>query len=149
MSRPTYMKIDLAALRYNLQRVRELAPGRSVIAMVKANAYGHGIARVAHALPMADALGVASLEEGLILRDAGITQPIVLMEGLFYPEEIEEAAKHHFTLVVHHVPHVEMLEKAKVDNPFNVWLKINTGMHRLGIDPAALPEVYQRLAAAQ
>jgi alanine racemase len=143
------MKIDLAALRYNLQRVRELAPGRSVIAMVKANAYGHGIARVAHALPMADALGVASLEEGLILRDAGITQPIVLMEGLFYPEEIEEAAKHHFTLVVHHVPHVEMLEKAKVDNPFNVWLKINTGMHRLGIDPAALPEVYQRLAAAQ
>src|SRR5262245_57795913 len=124
MSRPTYMKIDLAALRHNLERVRELASGRSVIAMVKANAYGHGIARVAHALPMADALGVASIEEGLILRYAGITQPILLMEGLFSSEEIEEAAKHHFTLVVHHIPHIEILEKAKVSRPFTVWLKI-------------------------
>src|SRR5436190_2207161 len=148
MSRPTYMKIDLAALRHNLERVHQLAPGRSVIAMVKANAYGHGIIRVAHALPDAHALGVASLEEGLILRDAGITQPIVLMEGLFYPDEIAEAAKHHFTLVVHHLPHVEMLEKAEVDKPFTVWLKINTGMHRLGIDPAQFPEIYQRLLAA-
>ena len=79
MSRPTFMTIDLAALRHNLQRVRELAPNSAVIAMVKANAYGHGIVRVAHALPHADALGVASLEEGLILRESGVNQPIVLM----------------------------------------------------------------------
>jgi len=138
MSRPTYMKIDLAALQHNLVRVRELASDCAVIAMVKANAYGHGIVRVAHALTHADALGVASLEEGMILRDAGITQPIVLVEGLFYPEELDEAAKRNFTLVVHHLPHVEMLEKAQVEKPFNVWLKINTGMHRLGIDPIQL-----------
>ena len=149
MSRPTYMKIDLAALVHNFERVRDLASGRSVIAMVKANAYGHGITRVAHALPMADALGVASLEEGMILRDAGITQPIVLVEGVFSPEEIGEAAKNHFSLVVHHKPHVEMLEKAKVDKPFTVWLKINTGMNRLGIDPSQFQEVYQRLLAAE
>lgn len=148
MSRPTYMKIDLAALRHNVQRVQAMAVGRSIIAMVKANAYGHGIVRIAHALTMVDALGVASLEEGLILRDAGITQPIVLAEGLFNAEELMEAAKHHFTLMVHHLPHVEMLENAKVNEPFKVWLKINTGMHRLGISPAQLPEIYQRLSAA-
>ncbi len=141
------MTIDLAALRHNLQRVHELAPGCSVIAMVKANAYGHGIERVANALP-ANALGVASLEEGMTLREAGILQPIVLMEGLFYKDEIKEAAKQHFTLVVHHEPHVEMLEKAQVDTPFSVWLKINTGMHRLGIDPAQLDTFYTRLQNA-
>src|SRR5689334_8076161 len=113
MSRPTYMTIDLAALQSNLERVHQFASGRSVIAMVKANAYGHGIVRVAHALPKADAFGVASLEEGVMLRESGITQPIVLMEGLFYPEELAEAARHHFTLVVHHLPCLEMLEQAK------------------------------------
>lgn len=148
MSRPTYMQIDLAALNHNLKRVHELAPMRSVIAMVKANAYGHGLERIGKALSGADALGVASLEEGLRLREAGITQPIVLVEGLFYADEIEEAARNHFTLVVHHLPHVEMLEKAKVKNPFPIWLKINTGMHRLGIDPEQLETIYQRLLAA-
>lgn len=147
MSRPTYMKIDLTALKSNLERVRQLAPKRSVIAMVKANAYGHGIVRVAHALSSADALGVASLEEGLMLREAGITQPIVLIEGLFNADEIAEAAKHHFTLVVHHRPHVTMLEKAKVEQPFKVWLKVNTGMHRLGIDPAEVDTIYHQLMA--
>src|SRR3990167_491026 len=121
MSRPTYMTIDLAALKANLERVHELAPGRKVIAMVKANAYGHGITRVAQALPKVESLGVASLEEGVMLREAGITQPIVLMEGLFYPEELAEALRHEFTLVVHHLPHVEMLEKAMVNKPFPIW----------------------------
>lgn len=148
MSRPTFMTIDLGALRHNLQRVKELAPQSALMAMVKANGYGHGIVRVAKSLEKADALGVASLEEGLILREAGITQPIVLMEGLFYPEEIFEASRGKFTLVVHHMPHVEMLEKAKVDTPFPIWLKINTGMHRLGIDPQDLFQAYERLQKA-
>ncbi len=145
MSRPTYMKIDLAALQKNLGRVRKLASGRKVIAMVKANAYGHGIVRIAHALTGADALGVASLEEGIMLREAGIMQPIVLMEGLFHPEELAIASANDFTLVVHHLPHVEMLEQAKVNKPFSVWLKLNTGMHRLGIDPADTQKIYERL----
>lgn len=148
MSRPTYMTIDLAALSHNLKRVHELAPKRSVIAMVKANAYGHGIVRIAQALSNADAFGVASLEEGLKLREAGITQPIVLMEGLFGADEINEAANNHFTLVVHHLPHVEMLEKAQVSEPFSIWVKINTGMNRLGIEPRQLDAIYARLLAA-
>lgn len=147
MSRPTQMTIDLLALKHNLQRVRELSKGCAIIAMVKANAYGHGIARVAHALFSADALGVASLEEGLILREAGIEKPIVLMEGLFHPDEMEVAAKQRFTLVVHHLQHIEMLEKATIATPFPVWLKIDTGMHRLGIDPDLVPRVYERLNA--
>lgn len=148
MSRPTHMTIDLVALRHNLERVHEIAPGCSVIAMVKANAYGHGVVRIAQALPAADALGVASLEEGMKLREAGMTRPVVLMEGLFYPDELAEAAKHDCTLVVHHLAHVEMLEKAAVEKPFTIWLKINTGMHRLGIDPAEIDTLYQRLMAA-
>jgi alanine racemase len=146
MSRPTFMKIDLAALQKNLERVRKMASGRKVIAMVKANAYGHGIVRVAHALTGADALGVASLEEGIMLREAGIMQPIVLMEGLFYAEELPIAARHDFTLVVHHQPHVDMLEQAKVDKPFSIWLKLNTGMHRLGIDPIDTNKIFERLS---
>ena len=148
MSRPTYMTIDLHALRHNLSRVRELAPDRSIMAMVKANAYGHGIQRVALALDEADAFGVASLEEGLMLREAGITQPIVLMEGLFSADELVEAAQHHFTLVVHHLPHVEMLEQSTIKHAFPIWLKINTGMHRLGIAISDVDQMYQRLLHA-
>jgi len=147
MSRPTFLTIDLAALSHNLERVHQIAKGKKVIAMVKANAYGHGIVRAAKALSAADALGVASLDEGLTLREAGISQPIVLMEGLFNADEVAIAEKNHFILVVHHLPHVEMLEKAKIEKPFTVWLKINTGMHRLGIAPDQLNDIYQRLSA--
>jgi len=142
------MTIDLAALQHNLDRVHALAPGRSVIAMVKANAYGHGIVRVATALTKADAFGVASLEEGILLREAGIRHPIFLMEGLFYPDELAEAARHHFTLIVHHWPGVEILERATDAHVFPVWLKINTGMHRLGFDPKEVRSVYERLRIA-
>jgi alanine racemase len=145
MSRPTYMTIDLSALSHNLTRVHELAPGRSVIAMVKANAYGHGLERIASALHHADALGVASLEEGVKLREAGIQKPIVLMEGLFYPDELIEAAYHEFILVVHHLPHIEMLENTQTPYPFRIWLKINTGMNRLGFSPSDVITIYQRL----
>lgn len=145
MSRPTCMTIDLAALKHNFKRVQQLAPHSKIIAMVKANAYGHGIVRVAQALPSASALGVASVEEGLSLREACIKHPIVLMEGLFYRDELAEAEHHQFSLVIHHEAHVEFLEKAKVKHPLNVWLKINTGMHRLGIDPSDVERIYHRL----
>lgn len=148
MSRPTFLTIDLNALKHNLQRVRECAPQSKIIAMVKANAYGHGILRAAQALWEADALGVASIEEGITLRNAGVTQPIVLMEGLFHADELAEAAKHKFTLVVHHEPHVEMLERADASHPFNVWLKINTGMNRLGVAPEQVRTLHERLSNA-
>lgn len=147
MSRPTFKTIDLAALRHNLDRIHTLVPGRSVIAMVKANAYGHGITQIGNALPTAEALGVASLDEGLLLRESGVKQPIVLMEGLFSADELAIAEQHQFTLVVHHLPHVEILENAVVKHPFPIWLKINTGMHRLGIPMEQLNGIYQRLMA--
>ena len=147
MSRPTQITIDLAAVRHNLQRVHSLAPGRSVIAMIKANAYGHGLVPIAQALQKADAFGVASLEEALLLRKADITKPIVLMEGLFHRDELEAAAQQEMTLVVHHAPQLEMLKQMKPAKPFPVWLKINTGMHRLGINPAEFQSYYAALAA--
>lgn len=147
MSRPTYMTIDLAALQHNLNRVKDLAPHSGIIAMVKANAYGHGIVRVAEALTNADAFGVASVEEGIKLREAGIQKPIILMEGLFAADELAESIRYAFTLVVHHLPHIEMLAQARnLSETLSIWLKIDTGMHRLGISPEDLPNIYERLA---
>lgn len=149
MSRPTHMTIDLGALQHNFKRVKALAPNCGAMAMIKANAYGHGLVRVAQALPHADALGVASLEEGITLREAGVTRPIVLMEGLFSANELSDAARHKFILVVHHHEHVEMLERMKTPQVFSVWLKINTGMNRLGIAPNEVDVMYARLRNAQ
>lgn len=145
MSRPTFITIDLGALQYNLQRVRAIAPGRSVLAMVKANAYGHGMVSIARALTGADALGVASIDEGIALRDAGVTHPIFLMEGLFSPDEVALAARYQFTLIIHHWPQVKMLEQSALKHEFPVWIKINTGMNRLGITPTEAEDVYRRL----
>lgn len=147
MSRPTKLIIDLHALRHNLQQIKKLAPQSLVMAMVKADAYGHGFERVALALSDADAFGVTSLEEGLILKRVGITQPIVLMEGLFSPEELGEAVRNNFQIVVHQNEQVAMLENVKLVKPIPVWVKINTGMCRLGFVPADVAAVYQRLLA--
>jgi alanine racemase len=145
MSRPAQLTIDLPALQHNFEQVKKMVPGRSVIAMVKANAYGHGLERIALALKDAEALGVASFEEGLFLRNAGVKTPILLMEGLFSEAELTFAAEHGFSLVVHHAAHVEMLEKSNIDKPLSVWLKIDTGMHRLGFHPDDVAKMYARL----
>ena len=145
MSRPAQITINLAALRHNLRQIRRMAPGSAVLAMVKSNAYGHGLERIALALPDADAFGVASLEEGLHLRYAGITQPIVLMEGLFHPAELSRAIAYDFTCVVHQVEQVEMLEQYTRSRTVPIWLKIDTGMHRLGFQADKVKAIYQRL----
>lgn len=145
MGRPTTITIHLDALRHNLQQIKKLAPQSSILAMVKSNAYGHGLERIALALPDADALGVACIEEGIKLRNAGVNNPIVLMEGLFTGNELNQAAQLDFDLVVHHVDQVEILEKNPSIKPLRIWLKINTGMHRLGFDPDKVETVYQRL----
>lgn len=148
MSRPTQITIDLSALQHNFKQIKKIAPHSAVIAMVKSNAYGHGLTRIALALKNADALGVACLEEGTQLREAGVKNPIVLMEGLFRPDEIEQAFFDEFTLVIHHVAQVEMLEQcAYKRNAMPVWLKIDTGMHRLGFAPDEVAEIYARLMA--
>lgn len=145
MSRPTQITIDLAALRHNLKQIRNVAPNSGILAMVKSNAYGHGLTRIALALQNADALGVACLEEGIILREAGVKNPIVLMEGLFRPDEMQRAVEGNFTLTIHHHDQVKMLEENSIKASLPVWLKIDTGMHRLGFDPEEVPDVFKRL----
>lgn len=145
MSRPTQITIHSDALRHNLKQIRSIAPQSAVLAMVKSNAYGHGLTRIGLALPDAEALGVACLEEGNQLRHAGVKNPIVLMEGLFRPDELEQAVTGKFTIIVHHIAQVEMLEKNLGVEPISVWLKIDTGMHRLGFAPNEVENIFKRL----
>ena len=145
MTRPARVIIDLAALRYNYSRVQQLATDRKVMAVVKADAYGHGLVRVANALSTADAFGVACLEEAEQLRDANISQAIVLLEGPYSATELQRIEVLKLDVVIHHVSQVDMLEQVSLATPLKVWLKIDSGMHRLGFDTADLPSIWQRL----
>jgi len=124
--------VDTHALRSNLVVVRQRAPGARVMAVVKANAYGHGIVPVALALDGADAFAVARIEEGIALRAAGIRQPILLLEGAFGDAQLAEAAHHDFEVVVHDPTQIEALERWRGPHRFVIWIKIDTGMNRLG-----------------
>ena len=139
--------IDTAALRANLQAVRARAPGSKVMAVVKANAYGHGLVMTAVGLSQADAFAVARLEEGIMLREAGITRPIVLLEGVFSAEQLIEAAVHRFEVVVHDPLQVELLEAFRGSFRFVAWLKVDTGINRLGFRPEDFPAALARLRA--
>ena len=143
--RPAAATIDLGALRHNLARVRELAPDSRVVAVVKANGYGHGAARLLPALGGADMLGVACIEEALALREAGAAQPILLMEGVFEAVELALCARLDFQIAVHEPGQVAMLERAALDRPLTAWLKIDTGMTRLGFRPEAAEAAWARL----
>ena len=146
--RPARALIDLAALRHNYRLARQLHGGRA-LAVVKANAYGHGAVRCAQALAgEADGFAVAFLEEALELRAAGLQQPILLLEGVFAAEELAEVAHHRLWIVVHHEAQIEMLERTPLAAPVHVWLKINSGMNRAGFLPAAVETVWQRLRAS-
>jgi len=116
------------------------------MAVVKANAYGHGAVTIATALEKnVDALAVACLEEALELRAAGIVAPILLLEGVFDARELHEAAQHQLWITVENDFHLAWLEQTRLNSPLTCWLKIDTGMHRLGIPPKRAKEFYQRL----
>ncbi|NNJ93887.1 MAG: alanine racemase [Halobacteria archaeon] len=149
MTRPARACIDLHALRHNFQRVRQAAPGSRVMAIIKANAYGHGLLRVAQSLPGADAFGVVSPEEGITLRESGFDRRIVLLEGLFTPDDIALVAGYHLDIVVHHASQLDMLEQAAISRPVDVWLKLDTGMNRLGFDPDAAANIVARLQSLE
>src|SRR5579859_705136 len=121
MSRATGAVIDLAAFRHNLKRVRELAPRSRVMAVVKANAYGHGLALAAEALSGADAFAVASLDEAQVIRRAGLAHPIVLLEGVFSATELEEAARNGCELVVHDPHQLKLIETSRLRAALGVW----------------------------
>ena len=147
MSRLIRAVIDAGALRHNLEVIRARAPGARVMAVVKANAYGHGLVQTALALQSADAFAVARLEEGVRLRERGVQAPIVLLEGVFGPEQLREARQHRLELVVHDALQVELLEAADEPHCEALWIKIDTGMNRLGFRPEAFRAAYERLCA--
>src|ERR1700730_4857220 len=115
--------VDSAALRHNLSVVRKWAPRSRVMAVIKANAYGHGLVTVARALDSADAFAVARVDEGLTLRRAGIHTPTVLLEGVFDREQLDAAASAGFELVVHTPEQIELLRMAAAGTRFRGWLQ--------------------------
>ncbi len=139
--------IDAAALRRNLDVVRARAPRSRVMAVIKANGYGHGLVAVAQALEGADAFAVARVDEGLALRAAGISKPVVLLEGVFEAEQLQLAMAHRFALVVHIEEQVRLLEQAPAGADIEVWLKLDTGMNRLGLKAAAFAAAHATLAS--
>lgn len=146
--RDARLGISLAALHHNLRRVREAAPYARVMAMVKADAYGHGARLVADALAEADGFGVALVEEGLELRAAGIKRPVTVLEGVFSDAEMFEAVRHQLDVVVHKELQLGYLERCRLTGPVNVWLKLDTGMHRLGFAPEEAAAAIRRIRAA-
>ncbi|MEN0616208.1 alanine racemase [Klebsiella indica] len=138
--------INRRALRHNLQRLRELAPASKLVAVVKANAYGHGLLETARTLPDADAFGVARLEEALSLRAGGIVQPILLLEGFFNAADLAVISAQRLHTAVHSPEQLAALEEADLPEPVTVWMKLDTGMHRLGVLPEQAEEFYQRLS---
>lgn len=145
MGRQVTAVVSPSALRHNLQQIKRLAPQAKVIAMVKANAYGHGLVKVAKTLEHADALGVASIEEALKIRAAGISTDIVLMEGIFRAEELALVQQHCLTMVVHHWDQIQAIQayQQPLAQKFKIWLKINTGMNRLGFPEQEFAEAWQ------
>ncbi len=148
MARPIRARIDLGAIRANYRHAKAQAPDAHALAVVKADAYGHGAVTVARALASeADAFAVACGEEALELRDGGIRNPIVLLEGLFHPDELADLERADLTPVVHNHEQLEWLCQARPTRPFDVWLKMDTGMHRLGLAPTDFAAAHARLAA--
>lgn len=134
MSRPISAVIDLSAMRRNLALARTHARGRFVWAVVKANAYGHGLARAMRAFTDADGLALLDLDEAQRARDAGWSRPILLLEGCFEPRDLDAVTALRLTPVVHNAEQIQMLEHARLAAPIDVYLKYNTGMNRLGFD---------------
>ena len=141
--RPIRARIDSAALGHNLRVAKRLAPRSRIWAVVKANAYGHGLARAAKALASADGLALIELEAAIELRRAGEARPILLLQGFYSPGEIGLVAANRLTAVVHDDEQIAMLEKASVRIP--VYVKLNTGMNRLGFGEKEFAGALDRL----
>lgn len=148
--RPTRARISLAALRSNAALARQLAPQSKLVAVVKANAYGHGAVRCAQALSeQADIFAVACIDEALELRAAGIAQPILLLEGHFNVQELALSEQHNFWLMLHSEVQVQQLADYSSKKTLNVWLKVDTGMHRLGLDLETANTAHKTLSACR
>lgn len=148
MSRLLRASIDIGAMRSNLERIRTLAPRSRVMAIVKANAYGHGVHAAVRALAKADAFGVARLEEALALRAVGVEVPIVLLEGVVSEGQQREAAAAGLDLVVHVPEQIAWLEGSRNAERLHCWFKLDSGMNRLGFNPEEADAALVRLERA-
>ncbi|MFL0796433.1 MAG: alanine racemase [Cellvibrionaceae bacterium] len=146
MARPAVAEINLDNLRHNYQLANSLVGDAQVIAVVKANAYGHGAVAVSKALQdLAPAFAVACIEEALELRRGGITQPVLLLEGAFSEDEVIIASVENFWLMVDNHKQISMLQNVTLQQSVSVWIKVDTGMHRLGFQLDEVADVYGEL----
>ncbi len=148
MPRPILARIQPEAVRHNLQLVREIAPTSRVWAVIKANAYGHGIERIYPALAAADGIALLDLDEAVRVRELGWKKPLLLLEGLFEPADVEIADRYRLTLAVHCEEQLDLLVSAKLREPLDIQLKMNSGMNRLGFRPDAYRRAWERAKAA-
>ncbi len=139
--------INLQALSDNYDVLKAKCGNKPVIAVIKGDAYGHDAIKVARTLSQADMFAVSRIEEALELRDAGITQQVLLLEGCFCAADLQLAASQGFHTAIHCQEQLNDLQNASLEKPITVWLKLDTGMHRLGVQPCELPDYVQRIEA--
>ncbi|HEV2612135.1 MAG TPA: alanine racemase [Noviherbaspirillum sp.] len=147
MPRPLVATIDIAAMRHNLEVARLRAPRSKIWAVVKANAYGHGLDRGMRAFSAADGLGLIEVDGAVRLRDAGWQKPILLLEGFFESADLLVVDQYQLQVAVHCNEQIEMIERANFQSPLHVHLKMNSGMNRLGFKPDVYRQAYERLRA--
>lgn len=146
MARPAIAEINLKNIRANYQLASSLAPHGKTIAVVKADAYGHGAVEVAKYLSQdVEVFAVACIEEAMALRASGLHHPILLLEGYFEANELKIISHEGFWTAVHRQDQLDKLEQSALPNPISVWLKVDTGMHRLGFSPAQATSAYNAL----
>ncbi|GAL24386.1 alanine racemase [Vibrio variabilis] len=137
--------INLDALAHNLARIKHKAPNSKVMAVVKANGYGHGLRHIAKNAEGSDAFGVARIEEALQLRASGVVKPILLLEGFYSANDLPVLVTNNIQTVVHCYEQLDALEQAELEGPVVVWLKVDSGMHRLGVREEQYQEFVERL----
>ena len=147
MTRPIQASLDLQALKQNLSIVRQAAPHARVWSVVKANAYGHGIERIWSALGATDGFALLNLEEAITLRERGWKGPILMLEGFFHAQDLEIYDQHRLTTCVHSNWQLKALQNARLKAPLDIYLKVNSGMNRLGFQPDRVLTVWQQLRA--
>lgn len=147
MSHLTSLILNMKALSHNLAQIKSMAPASKIIAMVKANAYGHGLKQTVKALENADAFGVVSMKEAEVIRQTGLKQPIVLMHGINHVNDFSKATELNLDLVIHQDWQIDDLYRTRFEKKLTVWLKINTGMNRLGFNIETIEKAYKKLCA--
>lgn len=144
MARPIQAYLDLSALENNLQIARRMTTAR-IMSVIKADGYGHGLLRVAEALALSDGFALLDIQDAIYLREAGFRQPILLLEGFFDAEDLPLVAEYDLTCVIHSAQQIALLDAYPKRGTLNIWLKINSGMNRLGFAPHAVAQVMEQL----